>query len=219
MTEIHIPSNELLSREVPLRPVALCPEVRAHYSDNLYDLWRAWEAESGDTREIPYWCVVWPGAAVMARQIIDGGIEVTGKNVLELGCGGAVAAIAAALAGARRVVANDIDPVALHLARLNAQANEVTLTLDDRDLSVAGFPGDTDLILVVEMFYEKAPSERFLPLLAEARQRGVRVVVADGERSFTPKDGVAVLAEQTVDVHDELEGRPRRHVRLLELTG
>ena len=64
MTEIHIPSAELLADQVPLRPVALCPEVTAHYSDDLYDLWRAWEAESGDTREIPYWCVVWPGAAL-----------------------------------------------------------------------------------------------------------------------------------------------------------
>lgn len=219
MTGTHIPSSELLAREAPLRPVALCPEVRAHHSDNLYDLWRAWEAESGGTREIPYWCVVWPGAAVMARRIIDGGIEVEGKNVLELGCGGAVAGIAAALAGARRVVANDIDPVALHLARLNAAANGVGLVFDGRDLSVEGFPPDTDLILVVEMFYEKAPSERFLPLLLEARKRGVRVVLADGERSFAPKEGIEVLAERTVDVHDELEGRPRRHVRLLELTG
>jgi predicted nicotinamide N-methyase len=219
MSGPHIPSNDLLAREVPLRPVALCPEVRAHYSDNLYDLWRAWEAESGGTREIPYWCVVWPGAAVMARQIIDGAIEAEGKNVLELGCGGAVAGIAAALAGARRVVANDIDPVALHLARLNAAANGVDLVLDGRDLSVEGFPPDVDLVLVVEMFYEKAPSERFLPLLVEARRRGVRVVLADGERSFAPKEGIAVLTEQTVDVHDELEGRPQRHVRLLELTG
>ncbi len=47
MTEIHLPSSELLAKEVPLRPLVLCPEVVAHWSDDLYDLWKAWEAESG----------------------------------------------------------------------------------------------------------------------------------------------------------------------------
>jgi len=219
MADIHIPSADLLAEHVPLRPLALCPEVTAHYADDLYNLWRAWEAETGGTREIPYWCVVWPGAAVMAKHLIDGLIQARGLRVLELGCGGAVAGIAAALAGAREVVVNDIDPVAIHLARLNAAANNVELVFDQQDLSVVGLPESAQLILVADMFYEKAPSERFIPLLARARRRGVRVVLADGGRSFAPKDGVEVLAEQTVAVHDELEGRPERHVRLLEFTG
>ncbi len=219
MEKIHIPSTELLADQVPLRPLVLCPEITAHYSDDLYDLWKAWEAESGGTREIPYWCVVWPGAAVMASHIIDGSIDVKGKSVLELGCGGAVAGIAAALAGALEVVANDIDPVALHLAKLNAAANNVELIFDDRDLSVEGFPASAEVILVADMFYEKLPSQRMMPLLAQARARGVRVLLADGGRSFAPKEGIEVLAEQTVAVHDELEGRPERHVRLMEFTG
>jgi predicted nicotinamide N-methyase len=219
MTEIHIPSTELLVEHVPLRPVTLCPQVTVHYSDNLYDLWKAWEEESGGTRDIPYWCVVWPGAAVMAHHIFAGMIDVTGKTVLDLGCGGAVAGIAAALNGASTVVANDIDPVAIHLATLNATANNVELTFEGRDLSVDGFPPSAEVILVAEMFYEKVPSQRMLPLLTEARDRGVRVLLADGERSFTPREGIEVLAEQTVPVHDELEGRPERHIRLLEFTG
>lgn len=219
MDAIHIPSTELLAKQVPLRPLVLCPEIAAHYSDNLYDLWKAWEDETGGTREIPYWSVVWPGAAVMAVHIIQGSIEVRGKSVLDLGCGGAVAGIAAALGGAREVLANDIDPVAIHLAGLNAAANGVELAFDQRDLSVEGFPPSVELILVADMFYEKVPSERMLPRLAEARSRGVRVLLADGGRSFAPREGVEVLAEHTVDVHDELEGRPQRHVRLLDYTG
>jgi predicted nicotinamide N-methyase len=219
MDKIHIPSTELLAEQVPLRPLVLCPEITAHYSDDLYDLWKAWETETGGTREIPYWCVIWPGAAVMARQIMAGSVDVKGKSVLELGCGGAVAGIAAALSGAGEVVANDIDPVAIHLAKLNAAANQVDLVFDGRDLSLEGFPASAEVILVADMFYEKAPSERMVPLLTEARSRGVRVLLADGGRSFAPKEGIEVLAEQTVAVHDELEGRPERHVRLLEFTG
>ncbi len=219
MDKIHIPSSRLLAEHVPLRPVTLCPQVTAHYSDNLYDLWKAWEDETGGTRQIPYWCVVWPGAAVMARHIMEGAIDVKGKSILELGCGGAVAGIAAALAGAREVVVNDIDPVAIHLAALNAAANDVELIFEGRDLSVDGFTPSAEVILVADMFYEKVPSQRMMTLLARARDNGVRVLLADGGRSFAPKEGVELLAEQIVDVHDELEGKPQRHVRLLEYTG
>ncbi len=109
---------------------------------------------------------------------------------------------------------------ALQLRKLlDADGVETVLIHDGRDMSLEGVPPEAQLILVADMFYEKSPSARFIPLLAAARKRGVRVVLADGGRSFAPKDGVQVLAEQTVDVHDELEGRPQRHVRLLEFTG
>ena len=48
--------------------------------------------------------------------------------VVDYGCGSGILAIAAALCGARRVVANDIDPLALSATRENAKVNGV----DDR---------------------------------------------------------------------------------------
>lgn len=56
------------------------------------------------------------------------GIDLTGKTVLDFGCGSGVLAIAALLLGAKEVYACDIDPQALLATRENAKLNGV----DDR---------------------------------------------------------------------------------------
>lgn len=75
----------------------------------------------------PYWSFCWASGQVTARWLLDNPQWVAGKTVLDVGCGSGVVAIAAALAGARRVIACDIDPDALLAARVNAQANGVQL--------------------------------------------------------------------------------------------
>ena len=50
-----------------------------------------------------------------------------GDTVLDYGCGSGILGIAAALLGARRVTAVDIDPLALEAARYNSQRNGVAL--------------------------------------------------------------------------------------------
>ncbi len=61
-----------------------------------------------------------------------------GEIVLDYGCGSGILAIAAAKLGARTVIATDIDPVALEVARANANDNSVTVDfqLPDRMPSV-----------------------------------------------------------------------------------
>jgi ribosomal protein L11 methyltransferase len=53
------------------------------------------------------------------------GARLTGKVVVDYGCGSGVLAIAAALKGARRVIAVDNDPQALEACDMNARANHV----------------------------------------------------------------------------------------------
>lgn len=53
------------------------------------------------------------------------GIDLTGKLVVDYGCGSGILAIAAAMLGAREVIATDIDPQALTATRDNAQRNHV----------------------------------------------------------------------------------------------
>lgn len=48
-----------------------------------------------------------------------------GDTVLDLGCGSGILSIAARLLGAREAVAVDIDPIAEHIARENAQMNGI----------------------------------------------------------------------------------------------
>lgn len=62
----------------------------------------------------PFWAIYWPGGQALARFLLDEGENLfsssrKGMNVLDVGSGCGAAAIAAKLAGAKRVVANDID--------------------------------------------------------------------------------------------------------------
>jgi len=185
----------------------------------VFALWEAWEHEAGRIQEVPYWAVPWPGAVVLSRFVLDHPEHVQGRAVVDLGCGGAAVGIAACLAGATHVTANDTDPVALHLATRNALANGVSLDLDRRDLGQAGPDAGTQVVLAADLFYERGPTRHLLQRLREAVGHGVLVLVADGGRPFAPRSGVEPLAAATVAVDDDLEGASTRSVRVLRLLG
>jgi ribosomal protein L11 methyltransferase len=68
--------------------------------------------------------------------------------VLDAGCGSGVLSVAAALLGARRVVAVDIDPAAVEATSANARTNGVAGRVDARLGSVGSVAGPFDLALV-----------------------------------------------------------------------
>jgi hypothetical protein len=103
-------------------------------------LWQAWEEECGAPQDVPFWATVWPAAQLLARVVQAEPLWVRGQTVLDLGCGSGVAGIAALDAGAGRVVAHDIDPVALAIAARNARANAVELLLQGPPLLHAPCP-------------------------------------------------------------------------------
>jgi hypothetical protein len=84
-----------------------------------------------------------------------------------------VAAIAARKAGARTVTANDIDPVALAIARQNGAQNRVSLHFDCENRIETGSVGQAQLILCSDFFYAKVES------------LALRVCWPDGGRSIT----------------------------------
>ena len=187
----------------------------SHQARDVFNLWNVWEDECGHECGIPYWAVVWPGAAVLADFILRNTDLFCNKTVLELGCGGAVAVIAAAQAGAGHVIANDIDPVALHVAQFNAKANNVSIEINGNDLTASDFPAKIDVILVADMFYQREQSQLMMEFLARARNKGTCVFIADGHRPFAPKTGIEVLVQEWIPVNLELEGVSEREVRLL----
>lgn len=63
--------------------------------------------------------------------------HLTGRTVLDYGCGSGVLAIAALKLGAARASGNDIDPQALIASRDNAEKNQVDLTLFPADQTPA----------------------------------------------------------------------------------
>ncbi|WP_160285749.1 50S ribosomal protein L11 methyltransferase [Pseudomonas knackmussii] len=122
--------------------------------------------------EPPYWCFCWASGLAMARWLAERPEWVAGKRVLDFGAGSGIAAIAAVKAGAREVVACDLDPLALAASRANAALNGVELSYSDDFFKEAD---DYDLILVADVLYDRAN----LPLLDAFLGRGREALVAD----------------------------------------
>jgi predicted nicotinamide N-methyase len=123
--------------------------------------------------DIPlYWVFCWASGQVLAQFLRDEPHWVKGKRVLDFGCGSGVVAIAAALAGAREVIACDIDPQALEATEKNAQLNGIELILASDYLEVEG---KIDLIIVADVLYD---SENFV-WLQRFVDRADQVLIAD----------------------------------------
>lgn len=127
-----------------------------------------------------YWAFCWASGQVLARYLLDNQKTVHGKTVLDFGCGSGVAAIAAAKAGAARVIACDLDPDARLATELNARLNGVELHLA-ADFWQVREP--IDLILAADVLYDRANMAwlpRFLEhadtaLVADSRVRDFSV--------------------------------------------
>ncbi|MEM0448805.1 MAG: METTL5 family protein [Methanomassiliicoccales archaeon] len=72
--------------------------------------------------------------------------DIYDKNVIDLGCGTGMLAIAAALLGARSVKGVERDPSALELAKLNVQKMGVNVELILSDIQ--NFQGNTDTVVM-----------------------------------------------------------------------
>jgi predicted nicotinamide N-methyase len=214
---VHVPSPALLARLAPLTPVPGRPDLVAHQAPDLLALGQAWEAECGACHDVPFWALVWPAAQLLARVLQAEPAWVRGKTVLDLGCGGGVAGIAALRAGAARVIAHDLDPVALAIAAQNATANAVALTLERPPLLHGSCPTGTQCILVGDLFYERAAAAGLEAWLRTAHRRGVEVLIADASRPFAPTAGVQCLREARLATAWDVEGTRERTVRLLTL--
>lgn len=188
-----------------------------HVTPSVFALWERWEAETGTTQPPPFWAVPWPGAALMASWLLANPQCVYGREVIDVGCGSALAAIAAVRAGSARVVANDVDPTALAAAELNAILNGAQLYTCGADLTAVPNPARAaDVLLVCELFYEAGPAKRLIQWLDQQRRQAARIFVADGERSFLPRQRLQLLRSQTMATNSELEGTPSRLVSLYE---
>jgi len=74
-----------------------------------------------EDERLPYWAELWPSSVGLARYVLQH-LDLSGLQVLELGCGLGLVGIAAALRGAR-VLCTDYEPDALAFARHNARRN------------------------------------------------------------------------------------------------
>lgn len=217
-----VPRDAVLSAfldvHAPFVPVPLAPEVSAFQARGLVEVWEAAERLAGDVVSPPFWAFAWPGGAALARTLLDHPDKVAGRRVLDLGTGGGVAALAAARAGAREVVANDLDPWALATARLAAIRQGLSLTLLPGDLTLTpAMAEEFDVVLCGDMAYERSVAPRIRAFLERARAAGATVLVADAGRAYFDATGMRLLGAWTLSVPEDLEGVRERTARVYEV--
>ncbi len=116
-----------------------------------------------------YWAFCWGSGLGLAQFLLRRPEWVAGKSVVDLGSGSGVAGIAAAKAGAARVIACDTDADARLATGVNAALNGVRLEV------AATLPARCDLMLMADVLYDRAN----LPLLSKAQRHADEVLVAD----------------------------------------
>ena len=183
----------------------LVPEVLLHLAHEAVPIWQKTEEELGEIGlPPPFWAFAWAGGQALSRYVLDHPQLVKGKDVLDLATGSGLVAIAAKKAGARSVLAADIDRFACAAARLNAQANEVEIDISDEDL-LQDAPPKVDVVLVGDLFYEKALAERVHAWLIAAKVAGADILIGDPGRSYLPKAVLLHVVDYNVPVTRELE--------------
>jgi predicted nicotinamide N-methyase len=202
---------------VPASPPA-CPEIKMWSATEITPIWEATEAWL-HTNGVPppYWAFCWAGGQALTRWVLDNPAEVAGLRVLDFAAGSGVTAIAAALRGAARVEAAEIDPMACAAIVLNAQLNGAAVEVIGDDL--VGAPCRWDLVVAGDVCYEAPMTAHIWPWLKRLAAEGARVVMADPGRAYLPRTGLRRLADYSVETSLELEDRTRREVSIYTLAG
>jgi predicted nicotinamide N-methyase len=199
-------SDVLESHQVALRPVPFAPEILIFQAPDEVGLWDSSGGNYHSDQPPPFWAYAWPGGQALARYVLDNPHVVRGRDVLDLGSGSGLVAIAAAQSGARSVLATDTDADAIASAHRNAEANGVTIDGLVGD-ALAGDEGDATVILVGDMFYGPTMTNRVMRFLRRAvsKKDGNVALVGDPGRGFLLPDRFDELATYDVPARSVVE--------------
>lgn len=199
-----LPGASLASHRLPDAPAIELLLLTADYPQH--------ELTADEMRRIMdnplYWVFCWASGQVLANFLLADPGWVKGKRVMDFGCGSGVVAIAAALAGAREVIACDIDPLAIQASRVNARLNGVELVLTDDYFSVEG---DIDLIIVADVLYDQSN----FPWLGRFTERAGQVLIADSRvKDFDQPPYRQIARQNSSTIPDLDESAEFRDVRI-----
>jgi len=210
-----IPEEDIatfIRNNLPVVAVPGVPEIRLHKAAPDSGLRRLAESDAGFAS--PYWAYHWAGGLALARHVLDHPEKVAGKRVVDLGAGGGLVGIAAAVAGAEFVLAVEIDPYAVAALRLNAALNGTKATVVTDDITAAP-PPPADIMLVGDLFYAPDLAARVTSFLDGCLAHGMEVLVGDPWRAFLPRARLREIARYPVA---ETGARPGKTAGVFEWT-
>ena len=197
--------DRLLKTTLPMARIEVCalpgcPEIRLALINADFPLGPLPLEVMRHVIERPaYWAFCWGSGLALARRLLNEPGWVAGRHVVDVGSGSGVVAVAAALAGARRVVACDTDPAARSATRANAALNGVELEVR-ADLD--SIPADNDLLLMADVLYDRGN----LPLLTRASGHAREVLVADSRLASLPDSTYHLIGEVAASTFPNLGG-------------
>jgi predicted nicotinamide N-methyase len=188
----------------------LVPEIRLQLATEVTPIWQATEeslARSG--LPPPFWAFAWAGGQALARYVLDHPAEVAGRFVLDFGAGSGLVAIAAAKAGAARVLAAEIDHFAAAAIAINATLNDAAVAITTADVI------DTadlrwEVVAAGDVCYEQPMAARVARWLAALAGRARLVLLGDPGRAYLPATPMRERARYLVPTSRELEDRDTR---------
>ncbi|MBP1178890.1 methyltransferase [Methylobacterium sp. PvR107] len=189
-----------------LRPVPHAPEIRLHVADEATALWQRTEEELQTIGlPPPFWAFAWAGGQALARYVLDHPDVAAGARVVDFASGSGLVAIAAARAGARHVIASDLDPFAVAAIRLNAATNNVAERIEPMSDNLLETDPEADLVLAADVFYERDLAAAVTGWLIGLQAKGTTVLIGDPGRTYLPRDRLECLETYAVPVSRSLE--------------
>lgn len=170
----------------------------------MIQIWEALEETEGRNVSPPFWAVAWVGGQALARYVLDRPQVVAGKQVLDVGAGSGLCAIAACKAGALAVEASEPDHRGRVAIEMNAALNAVILNTRDIDL-IGDADRRWDVVLAADLWYERLLADRVTPWLRQLAVKGCEVLLGDLGRAYFPRVGVEELARYQIPTPETLE--------------
>ena len=197
-------------RNTAIAAPPLVPEIRLHLATEITPIWQATEESLARSAvPPPFWAFAWAGGQALARYVLDHPAEVAGRFVLDFGAGSGLVAIAAAKAGAARVLAAEIDHFAAAAIAANAALNEVAVTVTTADVIDTADPR-WEVVTAGDVCYEQPMADRVAHGCAALARRGCLVLLGDPGRAYLPANGLRERARYVVPTSRELEDRDTR---------
>jgi len=148
--------------------------------DQVINYYAEHHAESADL--IPYYAELWPSAVALAQYLLKLPQQLSGKSVIELGCGLGLPSLVAASRGAQ-VVATDFHPHNEQFIRRNIQLNNLTaVTYRTLDWKEPPCNLHGDLILGSDLLYEARNIQPLVKCAAALCATQGSIILADPGR-------------------------------------
>lgn len=215
-TDIMMSRQAFILANTSPKPCLNITHIKLYQTEEVHDLWQKTEAELNATNlPPPFWAFAWAGGEGLAQYVLEHPETVKNKTVLDFASGSGLVAIAAKMAGAKTVLANDIDPFAVEAIALNAKLNSVTLNITNKN--IVGSTGIWDIILAGDIFYEKPMTEKLMKWLKTLTHRGINVLAGDPGRAYVPHNEVTEKACYQLTASKAIEDTEYKTIKIYEI--